>query len=114
MPALLPVILTATHLALTTQAVPHLNIEPSCRAAAEASARHDTRNVSVCLQDERRARAKLKRQWRTFTGAEQQRCVDLTRLGGPPSYVELLTCLQMAKDAKNLPDDGKMSSRLGR
>jgi hypothetical protein len=38
----------------------------------------------------------------------------LARLGGPPSYVELLTCLQMAKTAKNLPTDGEMNGRAGR
>jgi hypothetical protein len=114
MPALLPVILTATHLVLTAREVPHLNIEPSCHAAAGVSIRHGSPNASACLRDEQRARAKLKKQWSTFTGAERQRCVALARLGGPPSYVELLTCLQMAKTAKNLPTDGEMNGRAGR
>jgi hypothetical protein len=25
-------------------------------------------------------------------------------MGGPPSYVELLTCLEMAQQAKQIPD----------
>jgi hypothetical protein len=29
--------------------------------------------------------------------------VSLSGLGGSPSYVELLTCLEMAKAAANLP-----------
>lgn len=107
MPTLLPVILTATHLVLTAQEVPQLNVEPSCHAAAGASIRHGRPNASTCLRNEQRARAKLKQQWNTFTGAERQRCVALSRLGGPPSYVELLTCLQVAKAAKNLPNDGE-------
>ena len=113
MPAMLPVILTATHLVLTAHEAPHLNIEPSCRAAAVGLIHRGTRKPTVCLQDERQARAKLKRQWRTFTSVEQRRCVDLTRMGGPPSYVELLTCLQMAKGAEKLPNNDKIN-RLGR
>jgi hypothetical protein len=36
--------------------------------------------------------------------------VRLTRLGGPPSYVELLTCLEIAKAANELPDHGLTGS----
>jgi len=34
---------------------------------------------------------------------QRTRCVSLTGLGGSPSYVELLTCLEMAKAANDLP-----------
>lgn len=106
MPALLPAIATATHLILTAQEVPQLNIRPSCQAAADTLIRQGKRNASACLQDEHEARVKLVKQWKNFTRAERTRCEDLTRLGGPPSYVELLTCLQMAQDARALPASG--------
>jgi hypothetical protein len=112
MPALLPVILTAAHLALTAHAVPKLNVAPSCQAAAEASIRRPAASVNICMQDERRARAKLQRQWNTYSRAERVHCRRLTTLGGPPSYVELLTCLQMASDAEKLPDNGGMKRRV--
>jgi hypothetical protein len=34
--------------------------------------------------------------------------VRFSSLGGSPSYVELLTCLEMAKQAKELPEASKM------
>jgi hypothetical protein len=30
-------------------------------------------------------------------------CVGEADIGGTPSYVDLLTCLQLAKDARQLP-----------
>jgi len=114
MPALLPVVLTAAHLVLTAHEVPRLNVEPSCRAAADALIRQGRGNAHACMQDERHARAKLEKRWRSFSGKERTRCQELTTLGGPPSYVELLTCLQMAKDARTLPSDREMDGRVAR
>jgi hypothetical protein len=118
MSVLLPVMLTAAHLALTAQEVPKLNIEPSCQAAAVGLIRQDThngaRNANACIRDERRARAKLKPQWNTFSSAERARCRQLIRLGGPPSYVELLTCLQTAKAARNFAGGGALDGGVAR
>ncbi len=114
MPALLPVVLIATHLVLTAQEVPNLNVEPSCRAAANAVSQQGKRDPNACLQDEKQARAKLKKQWGSYSAAERERCVELTTTGGPPSYVELLTCLQMAKDVKKLPAGSGMNNPVAR
>ena len=35
-------------------------------------------------------------------------CVRFSSLGSSPSYVQLLTCLEMAKQAKELPAASKM------
>jgi hypothetical protein len=40
--------------------------------------------------------------------------VALSRLGGPPSYVELLTCLELAKAADNLPDEDRTNGQGGK
>lgn len=114
MAALLPVVLTASHLLLTAREVPRLNIEPSCRAASDALIRQGSRNAEVCMQDEQQARVTLKRQWRAFSAGERSRCLQLSNLGGEPSYVELLTCLQMARAAKELPDNGGLKGPIAR
>ncbi len=114
MPALLPTLLTAAHLVLTAQHVPTLNVAPSCHAAADALMHRGKHGATVCLQDERRARAKLQKQWLSFSRAERAHCRQLTTLGGSPSYVELLTCLQIAKAARALPIDKEMGGRLAR
>lgn len=103
MSALLPIILVGMQVTLSADRVPTLNINPGCRAAATAGVTA-SRNTDACLHDEQDAQAKLKKEWSQFTRAQRQRCTSLTRLGGPPSYVELLTCLELAKQADNLPD----------
>jgi len=107
MPALLPVFIVGSQLVLAADPVPELNVEPSCRAAA-SSAVMPGRNSESCLQDEKTARGKLKQEWSQFTAAEREHCLQLSRLGGSPSYVELLTCLEMAQAARQLPPAAKL------
>lgn len=102
MPVLLPVILTAAHLVLVADEVPKLNVEPSCRAAVEASV-GENRDTNACLHDEQQARNQLEKNWNQYSSIEKEHCLRLSQLGGLPSYVELLTCLQMAKDVKSEP-----------
>jgi hypothetical protein len=78
---------------------------PGCQAAANGSVGQN-RDLNVCLRNEHQARVKLQQRWNDFSAAERKRCLDLSRLGGAPSYVELLTCLQIARDAKLVPDTG--------
>lgn len=104
MPALLLAIL-ATHLVLTAQEVPKLDVEPACKAATSAAVRIGDRTSNACMQDENAAQAKLKQEWRTFSDSARSRCTRLSKVGGPPSYVELLTCLELAKAARELPND---------
>jgi hypothetical protein len=104
MPALLPILLATSHILLAADTVPKLNYEPSCRAAVETSATAN-RDVNSCNQDEETARDSLGKVWTQYTTVQRTQCVQLTSLGGPPSYVELLTCLEMAKDASTMPDE---------
>jgi hypothetical protein len=112
MPAILPVMLAASHLVLAAQEVPRLNIEPGCEAAATTQVT-ETRDKESCLKEENAARDTLKQEWDRYTSVEKTRCVELTRMGGPPSYVEVLTCLQMARDARGTKGDG-FTTGMGR
>src|SRR5215467_10973431 len=97
---------------LIADGVPALNVEPGCRAAAKMgdSLSLDS-SLRQCLADEKSARAELEKQWSQFSPALRQRCVDTTETGGNPSYVEVLVCLQMGRDAaqmeRSLRDGGK-------
>ena len=113
MPALLPLIFAASHLVLTAD-VPRLNVEPSCRAAADSKVFQDNRTTDACLRDERRARADLEKVWNTYAAADQARCLRLSNKGGAPSYVELFTCLQVAKSSRELPGEDKLTGFGGR
>ncbi len=105
MAALLTVILAGSQIALASEQVPQLNIEPTCHSAAMAQPAQD-RHEDVCKRDELQARDKLQQEWGQFTGTQRQHCVTLSTLGGSPSYVELLTCLEMAKATADKPITG--------
>jgi hypothetical protein len=104
MPALLPIILTGSYLMLAAERIPQLDTDQTCHAAAAVNSNED-----VCKRDERDARGKLEQEWGQFTAAQQERCVSLSKLGGFPSYVELLTCLEMAAAAAKLPPADKLT-----
>ena len=98
--------LVAPHVLAAANHVPRFDIEPSCQAAAEAAVvpSHDAK---VCKREETLARGKLEDEWIQFTSAEKEHCSSLTKLGGNPSYVELLTCLELAKTTKDLPPNDR-------
>ena len=119
MPALLPALLLGSQVVLAADRVPQFNTSLSCRSAGASSVMgpaSGTRNEASCEQDERDARDKLEQEWTTFAVAERERCTRIATLGGSPSYVELLTCLEIAKAAKDLPPADRMSDteRVGR
>jgi hypothetical protein len=83
--------------------VPTFDTRPTCAdAAAEVSL---TRTVERCQESEQQARESLASQWGSFPNADEASCTAETRIGGFPSYVQLLTCLEMARDARTLKVD---------
>ena len=106
MPALLPMLALSSQLVLVADKVPELKFEQSCRAAVAAAATPN-RNEDACLSDERQARTKLEQEWKNFTPAQRAHCTRLSQTGGPPSYVELLTCVEMSQAVEALPDHGR-------
>jgi hypothetical protein len=99
--------------------VPQLNVNPSCEAAAQGSVVQG-RNKEACLVDERGAQEELAKKWSEIPPAYKQQCVSLVNKGGPSSYVELLSCLEVMRDARsisaaelggNLLENGKLDVR---
>ncbi|HEX5507407.1 MAG TPA: hypothetical protein VFX37_02785 [Pseudolabrys sp.] len=107
----LPIALLGSHLVLVAEQVPHFNVDPGCRAAAIAAVAPN-RTPDSCKHDENEARSKVEQEWSQFNSADKSRCVTLSGLGGAPSYVELLTCLEMAKAAKTLPAGDKLEGKI--
>ena len=97
--------LAGTLLFTVADDVPTLNVESGCRAAARMgdSLSLDT-TLRQCLADENSARDQLEKQWTQFPPALRQRCLATTETGGDPSYVEVLVCLQMGRDAAQVED----------
>jgi hypothetical protein len=107
-PALLPVLLLGSQIVLAANPVPKFDTEPSCRSADATGVMG--RNAATCEHDENNARATLEKEWSQFTPSDQARCVRLVTLGGGPSYAELLTCLEMAKQVRELPGGDQLDS----
>jgi hypothetical protein len=74
---------------------------PACRAAVAVS----PGTFEGCVKDEQAARATLATQWEEFAASDRATCTSNETMGGTPSYVELLTCLQMAQAARAMPAD---------
>ena len=82
--------------------VPKLDFTKSCRA--DVAAYPGGGGNKACLTDEQNARKTLVKQWKQFGQDSRTRCTRMvTDMVGSQSYVELLTCLQMAKDVLTLP-----------
>ncbi len=98
---LLSMLLGSQLLVAAVDEVPTLDVGPGCRATV------DIAGVSVesCLNDEKTAREELVKEWSQFSVPDKTRCTDETKTYDP-SYVELLTCLELTRDAK-MPDGSK-------
>jgi hypothetical protein len=104
-------------LALVTQltvtiadTVPHFNVEPVCRGIAQQGGldvephKSPQRDYKRCIRSEMAIRGQLVKQWSTFKASDRANCIGEANAGGLlPSYVDLLTCLQMARDVSKLP-----------
>ncbi len=106
---ILPALLTfGTHLfAAVADRVPVLNVVPVCQGIAlqGGSSFHDpaiAKEKQDCLKSEQEVREQLVKLWSTFAAADRTACVNEARMGGDSSYTELLTCLEMARDVRNL------------
>src|SRR5262249_38674316 len=87
----------------------HARAMRTCRVAAVSGL--PGRDSASCQRDEQDARGKLEKDWCQYSAAQRNKCDGLVTTGGAPSYLELLTCLEMAKQAKELPEDSKMGER---
>ena len=82
--------------------VPKLDFSKSCRT--DVAAYPGGGGNKACIRDEQQARKTLVSQWKRFSPQSRTRCTSMvTDMVGSQSYVELLTCLQMARDVQSLP-----------
>ena len=90
--------------------VPTLKVEPSCRAAGVEGV-ITGRTADSCINDEKAAREDLVKNWSTFSGDDKTHCLSMVSTGGGPSYVELLSCLEMSRDAKKIAQGRKLEDQ---
>jgi hypothetical protein len=85
--------------------VPSFDVEPACRAAAERA--KPVGDVQACLRLEQQARDELVQKWAEFSGADKEHCVSVSTMARhAPTYTDLLTCLELALEARKAREKG--------
>ena len=102
-PRMSAAVLAATVFVAVDQ-VPNWNVAPSCRVAVSKTS--PVGDMEVCMSNEQAARDQLAKEWEQFTPADKAHCLRLATLGGEPSYTDLLTCLELERDARALREKG--------
>ncbi len=87
--------------------VPVLDVQPICRGIALQAANPTEKggpdlSFTECVKSEKAIREEIAKVWSTFSSADKGHCVRLATQGGEPSYTELITCLEMARDVRKL------------
>jgi hypothetical protein len=89
-----------------SQEVPNLNLDPVCRGIAQQASTVAEKGApdiafSQCIQSEQATRQKLADEWSTFSPSEKSNCIG-AQMAGMASYTDLISCLEMARDARQL------------
>jgi len=100
--------------------LPMLDVGRSCEAAGTGAAVLG-RDKKACLGDETTAQDTLRQNWAKYAAGDKGDCIGMVTTGGPASYVELLSCVEILRDARNIHnadalegDDSAISSRRQR
>ena len=83
-----------------------LKVDPVCHGIAQQAQDPTEKGApdlafSKCVQSEQAMRQRLVNEWSTFLPTEKSSCIG-EQMGGMASYTDLVSCLEMAKDARQL------------
>jgi hypothetical protein len=100
---------TVLHLLFTPPAfagVPELNVKTVCKARSAddvISQATPEQRVANCVRNEEATKQRLSTLWASTSLLVRNRCESDARSLGTTSYLDLLTCIQMAEDMKPNP-----------
>jgi hypothetical protein len=113
MPVQISVMVLTSQLIFTVaDAVPQFDIPRGCKVdSASAFDPKAGMNATIkrCMDDEQQAKNQLQTQWSDFAAADRAMCTSETvgvkadANATPPSYVDLLSCLQDQQQARKPP-----------
>jgi hypothetical protein len=107
MPAML--VTTISLMIQIADAVPRYDVRSTCRRAVALASGSEGRSVENCMAGEESARKDLGKDWAKAPAAERTQCIGTVAVGGSPSYVELLTCLEMMRDSRKHQEEERAS-----
>jgi hypothetical protein len=88
---------------------PTFDVVPHCRAVAEQA--KPIEYYEVCLRKEQEAREEIVKQWSQFHPADRSHCAELSATLPEPTYIRLLSCLEVARDARKLHEKDRSTTR---
>lgn len=92
----LPIIILASlHPIAIADAVPQFDIVRECQGEGGTK-----ETEQRCATDEMRARDQLRAEWVQFSPSSKLQCIGETNIDDTASYVELLKCFEMERDAR--------------
>ncbi len=93
----LPIAITlALPLSPVADSVPKFDMMRQCRSEGGSQA-----VIDKCVEDEKDALQQTQTLWTQSGAKDRTTCTQETAFDGTGSYVELLTCLEMTRDARN-------------
>ena len=95
------IVLSSQLIVPVADGVPKFDAARSCKLDVAATAGLSVdQSTKSCMNDEQKAKQQLAGQWSKFPAPSRASCASQERIGGTPSYVSLLTCLQLGQWAR--------------
>jgi hypothetical protein len=82
--------------------VPTLNVAPTCESEGRKQMALGRSSIEACKRSETEARHALVRDWSGHQKGDKSICMGRISHGGHPSYVELQSCLESFKHAREI------------
>jgi hypothetical protein len=95
-------------------AYPKLDVAPLCHGVvAQSDLQEGLQSVTFdqCMKAEQDDRNEMIKEWSTFSAEDKGHCIAEATMGGESSYTDLVTCLEMARDVRNLPKSESSSGQ---
>ena len=96
----------ASALAVRSDGYPVIDTAPLCRGLTNSSSLSeglDAGTFDQCMKGQQDDRQAMIDQWSTFSAEDRRHCVAEATMGGVSSYTDLVSCLEMSRDARKLP-----------
>jgi hypothetical protein len=83
-------------------AMPSLNIAPTCESEGRKTMALGNSSIEACKRSEMEARHGLSKKWSHYEATDRTTCMGRISHGGHPSYVELQSCLESFRHAREI------------
>jgi hypothetical protein len=100
--SLVPVVL-GSQVLIAAAALPSIDLQRLCHGSERTMGSRSEDSVRIfdsCMSDEQEAREQLLKNWVTYPSSDRALCMRVTDY--LPSYVEWITCAEMAKDLRRI------------